>query len=57
MSLEQAIANMRGGCAYNFDGTKREPGDYTDIEANVKRWKEKYGTDIPENILEHWKTN
>ena len=55
ITLQEALNNMRGGCAHNFDGTERKPGDYTDLEANIKRWKEKYG-EVPQHVIDHWKT-
>jgi len=53
--LQQSLDNMRGGCAHNFDGTDRKPGDYTDIEANIQHWVERYGEQPPQDVINHWK--
>jgi len=55
-TLQQALDNMRGGCAHNFDSSDRKPGPFTNLEYNVARWKEKYGTEVPEHVLNYWKT-
>jgi len=54
-SLQQALDNIRGGCANNFDGTERQPGPFTNLEYNEARWREKYG-EVPEDVLEYWRT-
>ncbi len=33
VSLNEALDNMRGGCAHDPDGREREPGNYTDKQA------------------------
>ena len=54
LTLQEAIDNMRGGCAHNFDGSDRKPGNYTNLHANIERWNKKYGVNPPTDILNHW---
>lgn len=54
ITLEEALNNMCGGCGYNFDGSERKPGNYTDLQANIEHWTRKYGNPPPQDVIDHW---
>ena len=57
INLQQSLDNMRGGCAYNFDGSIRNSGDYTNVEQNIKHWYEKYNSNPPKDVIDYWNKN
>jgi hypothetical protein len=56
MSFEQAVLNMRGGSACNFDGTPRQPSTKTNLEYNLESLAKKYGINSVayKQISEFW---
>ena len=52
--LQQSLDNMRGGCAYNYDGSDRVHGNYSDFEANLIRYVQVNGELPPDNVIKYW---